>query len=436
LGDITYDSFGKIVAASVTPAGARSLFGYAGSVYDSATGLDYMNARYYDPNTGRFLSEDPTGFAAGDANLYRYVGNNPVNAIDPTGLNMNFLGGLSNSISSFASQYAPSMPSFNFYNGFTLSPGALGTSPIGASSVPIPSAFSNSYQLPTNSWATDDLGGKNGASVLGGLLGENNPNYIMDTNFHDIVLPRALGVVRAIGGAAETVTGAGLATASAPLVGTGVGTPFGLAGLAGGSIVIGHGLDVFWAGLQQAWSGDYQRTNFSQQLDRVTGNPVYSEIGDAGLSIGGAASAAFAASRIGSFSAPSGALLESERIVAGVGPEGNPFYSQFDTGLPFAGPIGPSASTSLRPGSVSGNPANRLVETGTPLKNGTGWVKRWTTMTAEEEQAQAQAVSDRYNQVEIQSRSLPPDEQGPYRFEQMRQFRTNYRQQFLENKEH
>lgn len=39
----------------------------------------------YDTKTGRFLSEDPLGYAAGDANLYRYVLNSPVNYIDPTG---------------------------------------------------------------------------------------------------------------------------------------------------------------------------------------------------------------------------------------------------------------------------------------------------------------------------------------------------------------
>ena len=39
----------------------------------------------YDPQTGRFLQQDPIGFAVGDANLYRYVFNNPVNLIDPSG---------------------------------------------------------------------------------------------------------------------------------------------------------------------------------------------------------------------------------------------------------------------------------------------------------------------------------------------------------------
>ncbi len=44
-----------------------------------------MRARYYDPSTSRFISEDPTGFGGGDVNLYAYVGGNPISNIDPSG---------------------------------------------------------------------------------------------------------------------------------------------------------------------------------------------------------------------------------------------------------------------------------------------------------------------------------------------------------------
>ncbi len=43
------------------------------------------SARWYDPEVGRWLSEDPIGFEAGDANLYRYVGNENTGAVDPSG---------------------------------------------------------------------------------------------------------------------------------------------------------------------------------------------------------------------------------------------------------------------------------------------------------------------------------------------------------------
>ena len=45
----------------------------------------YMRARYYIPSLGRFINEDPIGLAGG-LNLYGYVGNNPINLIDPIGL--------------------------------------------------------------------------------------------------------------------------------------------------------------------------------------------------------------------------------------------------------------------------------------------------------------------------------------------------------------
>jgi len=48
--------------------------------------LYYYRARYYDPTTQRFLSQDPIGFNSGDFNFYRYVGNRPVNFVDPLGL--------------------------------------------------------------------------------------------------------------------------------------------------------------------------------------------------------------------------------------------------------------------------------------------------------------------------------------------------------------
>ena len=51
---------------------------------DEDTGLYDYRARWYDPATGRFASEDPAGFDADDMNLYRYVGNNPMIYTDPS----------------------------------------------------------------------------------------------------------------------------------------------------------------------------------------------------------------------------------------------------------------------------------------------------------------------------------------------------------------
>jgi RHS repeat-associated protein len=62
--------------------------GYTGHVNDPDTGLVYMQARYYDPGVGRFLSTDPVGLGAGNLfnfNRYDYTNNNPVNHTDPDG---------------------------------------------------------------------------------------------------------------------------------------------------------------------------------------------------------------------------------------------------------------------------------------------------------------------------------------------------------------
>ncbi|MBN8491307.1 MAG: tandem-95 repeat protein, partial [Burkholderiales bacterium] len=81
---VVYDSFGRI--SSQTQADAAPRFGYTGRELDRGTGLMDYRARWYDPVLGRFASRDPIGFSAGDANLYRYVGNRPLDHADPSGL--------------------------------------------------------------------------------------------------------------------------------------------------------------------------------------------------------------------------------------------------------------------------------------------------------------------------------------------------------------
>ena len=59
---------------------------FASRQFDAETGLYYHRARYLDPTTGRWTTQDPMGFSAGDANLYCYVGNRATLATDPSGL--------------------------------------------------------------------------------------------------------------------------------------------------------------------------------------------------------------------------------------------------------------------------------------------------------------------------------------------------------------
>jgi RHS repeat-associated protein len=84
LDHIVYDSFGNIVTE--TNATNRDRFKFAGMEWDAAIGQYYDHARYYGSSAGRFETQDPTGFAAGDTNLYRYVANSPVDSLDRSGL--------------------------------------------------------------------------------------------------------------------------------------------------------------------------------------------------------------------------------------------------------------------------------------------------------------------------------------------------------------
>ena len=84
----TYDPWGKIISSSGTLADINPLR-YRGYYYDSETGFYYLQSRYYDPATGRFINAD--SYASTDAtgllstNMFAYCENDPVNKSDPTG---------------------------------------------------------------------------------------------------------------------------------------------------------------------------------------------------------------------------------------------------------------------------------------------------------------------------------------------------------------
>ncbi|MCA9192049.1 MAG: putative Ig domain-containing protein [Planctomycetales bacterium] len=86
LNRYVYDAFGRILHQD---GSATNNYLFAGQQRDFSLGLDYLRARYYDPTLGRFISTDPLRGLFANSNAlpaYTYVGNNPVNRIDPTGL--------------------------------------------------------------------------------------------------------------------------------------------------------------------------------------------------------------------------------------------------------------------------------------------------------------------------------------------------------------
>jgi RHS repeat-associated protein len=82
---IDFSAFGTVLDQSDPSEGDR-MMGFAGMELDSVTGMNLAVNRVQNPGTGRWTSQDPLGFGAGDADLYRYVGNEPEGLIDPSGL--------------------------------------------------------------------------------------------------------------------------------------------------------------------------------------------------------------------------------------------------------------------------------------------------------------------------------------------------------------
>ncbi|MCS7015987.1 MAG: RHS repeat-associated core domain-containing protein [Gemmatales bacterium] len=85
----SYDAFGNVEAQtnpeSLAAGPSTTVLLFTSREFDIETGLYYHRARYYDPSTGRWTTEDPLRFLAGDLNLYRYVFNVPVMSTDPSG---------------------------------------------------------------------------------------------------------------------------------------------------------------------------------------------------------------------------------------------------------------------------------------------------------------------------------------------------------------
>src|SRR5207253_2697462 len=85
LGSADYDPFGNLLTTSGVGTGGR--YAWTGRELDAESGLySMLTTRQYDPKIGRFTSEDPLGYQAGDSNLYRYVHNSPTNHTDRSGL--------------------------------------------------------------------------------------------------------------------------------------------------------------------------------------------------------------------------------------------------------------------------------------------------------------------------------------------------------------
>jgi RHS repeat-associated protein len=81
-----HDEHGNVIEDYIASGWDPLPFGFAGGIYDRDTGLVRFGARDFDPEIARWTAQDPIGFGGGDGNLSAYVGNDPVNFVDPSGL--------------------------------------------------------------------------------------------------------------------------------------------------------------------------------------------------------------------------------------------------------------------------------------------------------------------------------------------------------------
>ena len=88
VAEYAYDAWGKLIDSDNTEIGNLNPIRYRGYYYDIETGFYYLQTRYYDPETGRFINADgllSTGQGILGYNMFAYCMNNPVNGIDPCG---------------------------------------------------------------------------------------------------------------------------------------------------------------------------------------------------------------------------------------------------------------------------------------------------------------------------------------------------------------
>jgi RHS repeat-associated protein len=355
---------------SPTNLASAPLFQYTGREYDRDVDLYYYNARWYDANTGVFTSEDP--IYNDYRNPYRYVSNSPTNATDPSGLKNKYVA----AAQAFYEQVS-------FWGPLNIAIGAFNWGREGYR-----------YQNDINMMMLDTAG-----TLVGHPLGYEPQSQAAIHNPIDGTWGKYWD--RACGNAARA----------------------GEAGLTLGLSEIGRGVY------------DFSKTGDGTALQQHMGGVAAANLTAAAAIKGGSAQSAR--------SAPA-AVVEAEvvapnggrQIVPGTGSQ--PVIRPRPQS-PVAGPPGARPALASprgpRPGSISGNPANRLIETGIPTRNG-GWAQRWVRIT---EADKARWLSERhqyYDHVSDLARKmrLCPEEAHRFRFEQMRQWRTNWLRDFLDNR--
>ncbi|MBN1911183.1 MAG: hypothetical protein JW818_15665 [Pirellulales bacterium] len=183
---LDFDAFGSPESASTTALPTT----YAGRPRDPATGLYDYRARWYDAEVGRFVNEDPSSFAAGDPNLYRYCGNSPLTFVDPSGLCYTGLfGGFTSGVPNVFESIPDSLGSIgsaavsvlsDMWGAATNWLGSLGTSLSSQYSVGSGGALSSlgsAFMSTTSGLINDAASVAKGAQTAYSVFGLNTPQF-------------------------------------------------------------------------------------------------------------------------------------------------------------------------------------------------------------------------------------------------------------------
>jgi RHS repeat-associated protein len=186
-GQITAEQYNVQVTQGSTTYPVETILGYAQGIYDADLSMVQFVNRWYDPSTGRFLSEDPTGLGA-DVNPYRYCGNSPLTRTDPTGQNWNAITITSPSnygLGSFSSSYGSGV-------GYSIYGDSAGSSSVSVSSASSSGTSSSPGWEGIGSWL---VGGGlnflstpsiNDTSSSGSLITWDNPLFYSNPTNMDI----------------------------------------------------------------------------------------------------------------------------------------------------------------------------------------------------------------------------------------------------------
>ena len=164
-----YDAWGNILASiSTVPALARNRYRFQGREWSAVTGLTNFRMRWYDAETGRWVSKDPIGLGGG-LNLYVFCGNDAVNCIDSHGTIVIAIGGVGSAGASTGGSVGSGIViGYSKKNGFqfgTYQTGSLG------SHVGLDASFGMGLTIaPSADDICDIAGGAVSSGGSGGLL--------------------------------------------------------------------------------------------------------------------------------------------------------------------------------------------------------------------------------------------------------------------------